>query len=158
MRKNNLLPILGSLLLTACAAQSRRVTSFPSVQAPELSGGAWLTNSAGSSEVLRGLDLYLCPPDVDIKRLAKTGPGSDMAFSFLQSDLRRMSNEAARTCTNATTDIDGKFQIQASPGNYLLYAFLQQPNTLAWWQEPVKLTSPQSINLSSENAQDILTP
>jgi hypothetical protein len=128
-----------------------------------INGSAWLTSSAGDSNILRGLEISLCKEDVasqtakiegtvnEFKAIASPTTISCSLFSFLSRKLTKLVKPYVVATTKAS--VDGKYTFpQVENGTYYIFAYSQTNLSFAVWLQQVDVRNGQLKNLDLNNS------
>jgi len=127
----------------------------------KISGAAWVTKSAGQSEIQRGMEIALCNESVAV-RIAQTKQEIDRQVSETDNpstylglgvELPSFSKVVAREAVKiAKTDIDGKYIFtDVLPGKYYLYAAYANDFSVAYWLLPIEVGIAQEMKVDLDN-------
>lgn len=208
--------------------QEAKVKELQKIKAT-ISGGVWVIKGGGASDILRGLDIYLCQselPKSEVKDILQelsdkflkeseshersaekqtfladssrnwakkykaaydltqlllqredtakisleaihgliiianeSSYSEEFTFSNIKGDMILTKLIAKAIVTKATTDIDGKYQIEnISGGEYVLYAISMSSFSIIDWMVPVEIKQEENIkiDLYNQNAARIV--
>jgi hypothetical protein len=123
--------ILSTITVSSCALLD---------QTCEVEGGSWIIRGTGSSDILRGLPIYLCNGKVATALEPVSEPKTADYFGLSES-LTSMEPIVSKSAIQTTsTDIDGKYKFtKVEPGSYFVYAPLQTSFSVGYWLIPVQI-------------------
>lgn len=128
-----------------------------------ISGGAWVTKEAGTSDILRGLEIALCKASVKpaLRRVRDNKWRESIAknktpigYWHLNIDAMNSKIASTRDCFEVVrTGIEGKYTIPDVPfGSYFIYAPYETSVAKAYWIVPVEVESTKPIQIDLDNS------
>ena len=128
-----------------------------------ISGGAWVTKEAGTSDILRGLEIALCKANVkpEIRRVRDNKWRESISkyktpIGYWHLNIEAMNAKVAshKDCFQVVkTGIEGKYTIPDVPfGTYFIYAPYETSFAKAYWMIPIQVQSNKTIQIDLDNS------
>lgn len=157
-------------LIIGCTKKKYSITEY------SITGGAWINNAAGQSEIIRGLEVALCDESkrAELMKIRDSkwekewlkvseSPGIEKSawanyWGYKILPLEEMNSFVSKNAVKvATTNIDGKYTISNIPkGSYFLYAPYVTKFSKCYWVIPVNLEANQiNIDINNSNIQEV---